>query len=653
MAAQEFKLPPGAKVYSYTRCSTLKQLGGDTRRRQLKMSEDWCARHGLELENSLKLHDHGVSAHKGKNATHGRLAVFLKALENGQIVPGSILLVESLDRLSRNEIDEALTLFLGILRRGVTIVTLNPEDVFEPSSKADLVKIIIVLVIMSRAYEESKTKSVRIKEAFGKRRTKARNGEKLSGQKPRWLDANGKPIPAAVKAIKKLFELKRQGKGYDRVARELNTGGYWRPLETGWSTSYVRQRVLGDRRIIGEYQPHVMINGKPVPEGEPIKGYFPAVVPIDVFEAVQVPAEKAKGGQTATFSNVLRNLTKCAYCAGPMQFDPKGSNRNVFYCKDAKRGLDSAKGCIGQRRSINYNDCINALISNCPKLRPRDILPTRNDHDKLITSLRESVRDFREGVAEIDRKTENFENNLGELPPGSVANIKKRLIVLAIEKSEKEVLLAQAEGKLKEAEREPQDFAKWQADTTELLRRIAAPENLDLRERLNLLLKEYISKIEIFTVGHPREYDPEAEYEARKRLAKSKEGKALKANRKKDVVDGITYASVHDPLDSHPSVVAACAGDRFRASVEAAAEEHQPTLLSNKEFLRCVDEVAKLRRTRKGRFLRVHFTTGKTVDIVPAKSLASGSVWTKDDEGKHRWLAVHPDLGKLWAKKRF
>jgi DNA invertase Pin-like site-specific DNA recombinase len=54
--------------------------------------------------------DLGVSAFRGKNADHGALKAFLDRVESGLIQPGSYLIVESLDRLSRTDITYALQL---------------------------------------------------------------------------------------------------------------------------------------------------------------------------------------------------------------------------------------------------------------------------------------------------------------------------------------------------------------------------------------------------------------------------------------------------------------------------------------------------------------------------------------------------------------
>ncbi len=67
------------------------------------------------MDTELTLHDKGISAFKGLNVEQGALGEFLKAVEEGKVNKGSYLLVESLDRLSREKVNSALRLFLNIL----------------------------------------------------------------------------------------------------------------------------------------------------------------------------------------------------------------------------------------------------------------------------------------------------------------------------------------------------------------------------------------------------------------------------------------------------------------------------------------------------------------------------------------------------------
>jgi DNA invertase Pin-like site-specific DNA recombinase len=96
------------RAYSYLRFSTPEQTRGDSFRRQLGLARDYAARFGLELDESLSFKDVGVSAFRGRNSETGQLAVFQEAVSSGLVPEGSFLLVESLDRISRQAARKAL-----------------------------------------------------------------------------------------------------------------------------------------------------------------------------------------------------------------------------------------------------------------------------------------------------------------------------------------------------------------------------------------------------------------------------------------------------------------------------------------------------------------------------------------------------------------
>ena len=59
---------------------------------------------------------------------------------------------------------------------------------------------------------------------------------------------------------------------------------------TTWNLRYV-EAILTNRAVIGEYQPCRVIDGKRVPEGEPINDYFPRVIEDELFYQVQAAQE--------------------------------------------------------------------------------------------------------------------------------------------------------------------------------------------------------------------------------------------------------------------------------------------------------------------------------------------------------------------------
>src|SRR3954451_1430087 len=104
-------LPPDAKqqpkAYSYKRFSTPAQAEGDSLRRQTAMAQAWADRVGVPLDTELKLTDEGLSAYTGANQDVGALGAFLDAVREGSVPQGSWLLVENLDRLSREPVWDA------------------------------------------------------------------------------------------------------------------------------------------------------------------------------------------------------------------------------------------------------------------------------------------------------------------------------------------------------------------------------------------------------------------------------------------------------------------------------------------------------------------------------------------------------------------
>ena len=136
-------------------------------------------------------------------------------------------MVESLDRLSRQQIQPALLLVLSLLQRGIRIVQLQPTEIVY-DDKSDTTPIILMLVELSRANSESRVKSERVHAAWGERRKRARKGEILTRKLPAWIEErNGKlvAIPERARAIRLIFEWSESGLGISMIQRRLIAEG--------------------------------------------------------------------------------------------------------------------------------------------------------------------------------------------------------------------------------------------------------------------------------------------------------------------------------------------------------------------------------------------------------------------------------------------
>jgi DNA invertase Pin-like site-specific DNA recombinase len=395
------------KAYSYIRFSTPGQEEGDSLRRQIKQSEDYAQANGLTLDDSLRLQDRGLSAFHGVHRIKGALGEFHRLVEAGEVEPGSVLLVESLDRLSREQVLDALTQFTGLIRAGVKVVTLADRMEYDTESiNANFGQLLMSLVIMSRAHEESRIKSFRGREAWDNKRREA-GSKPLTARCPAWLRLNkGKfeVIPEVAEAINKIFAMKLAGKGSNRIAWELNQNGAWKPAR-GWRNSYINKLLHNNRALLGEFQPHKKVEGKRVPEGEPIPGYFPAIIEPELFHQVQAAIQHNRekkgnsGGRNGPVSNLFGHLVKCPRCGGPMAFMDKGrppKGGSYLVCDTARRGL----GC--ERSYFRYDRLEPLILSYCKGLDPGEIIPDGGKSE--LAALRNELQGVEGELGQVERK---------------------------------------------------------------------------------------------------------------------------------------------------------------------------------------------------------------------------------------------------------
>jgi Recombinase len=162
--------------------------------------------------------------------------------------------------------------------------------------------LIFSIATMSRAHEESETKSRRVSAAWAKKRNNA-GTRKLTAQCPAWLKLfNDKTSfvtdQKRADVIVSIFEDSANGMGNYSITRRLNRQGI--PTfgrSDGWQTSYV-SKILANRAVLGEFQPNRMITGDRISDGDAIKHYFPQIVD----EALFYRAQSARG-QRRTYAD--------------------------------------------------------------------------------------------------------------------------------------------------------------------------------------------------------------------------------------------------------------------------------------------------------------------------------------------------------------
>ena len=428
------------RVYSYIRFSTPEQAQGRSEPRQKELAAAYAAKHGLELDESLRMADRGTSAFKGDNLKFGALGAFLSEVKAGRVPPGSVLVVENIDRITRMEFFDAFAVLSDLIRRGVKIHTTAPEMTYDEDCAKDG-RIYALVGQINLAHGESSKKSERVKDAWANLHAKARSEKKPESLTcPKWLrpvteTCEGREsvkeyaiVPEAAAAIRMIFDLRLRGLGKTLICKKLNGGGFWVPplkrtkgqpiphADDRWRESYVA-KILESRTVLGEFQPHTHEEGIRVPAGEAIEDFYPRIVPQGVFDRVQEllrsNSGKGRGGRVGKAHNIFTRIVKCAYCDSPMAYQPKGPppKGKVYLICDAGR---SGKGC-GRSHAVRYDEFQNTILDNCAALRPEAVLPDENEQARQCSALREQIAASEARARSLSAEIENFESLAGRV----------------------------------------------------------------------------------------------------------------------------------------------------------------------------------------------------------------------------------------------
>lgn len=274
-----------SKAYSYARFSSSQQAAGDSLRRQSAARDSFLHRHGLVLSEAMV--DAGVSSYRGDHrSSKNDLGRFLELVEAGQVPVGSYLIVESLDRLSREEGNEAMGLLLAIINAGIRVVQLLPSEViFE--RPMTLLSMLTAMLELSRGNSESKVKSERVAAAWQQKKAAARaTGKAITAVCPPWLrvvDGKYVTVPEIVATVRKCFEWCDAGLGMVAIIARLKQEKHACFARSGcWNQAFLH-RLLTSRKAVGELQ--LLRAGKP--DGDPIANYFPAIITEDLYYRAQ------------------------------------------------------------------------------------------------------------------------------------------------------------------------------------------------------------------------------------------------------------------------------------------------------------------------------------------------------------------------------
>lgn len=344
--AQPTRWPEGTLAFSYLRFSTSEQRDGNSLHRQRALADNYAEAHGLRIDRTLTYHDLGVSGFHGVNAQSGRLADFLNAISLKLVPAGSVLLVEHLDRLSRDYALNAQSLLTQIILAGISVVTLADGRVYsEAELHRDPMGLIYALLSFIRANEESQTKSNRSRAAWVSKRHNAKR-EPMTGRVPGWLrlDKAGlrfELIADRVKVIRRIYALALLGLGPKAIADRLNDEHaiVWQAPEQ-WARDHVH-RLLTQPMVTGVMRPHLYSydegRTRRIPL-KPIKHYYPAIIAARTFDRVQGILDRRYSRGSLVRWNVFCNLAECPECGSALKWVEGMAYQSALICRNALVG---------------------------------------------------------------------------------------------------------------------------------------------------------------------------------------------------------------------------------------------------------------------------------------------------------------------------
>lgn len=382
------KAAPARVAYSYERVSSGAQVQGGGLTRQADDAAAWCVRNGYELDATLDLTDAGRSAYKGEHLSKGALGRFLALAQQGQLGSNPTLLIEAVDRLSRQEpLDALQSTFFALVNAGVEIVDLEDQRHYNRESLAGDALILLVLKCRA-AHDYSKRLSRRLEAHWDQTREGFRDGSRIhrggrGGRKPHWLelDEAGERwiVNDRAKDLQLLFDL-LEVQGLKLTAEQLNAQGIPGPAGKPWGADAVRKMAINPAAMgtlrLGQgahvagktalsrwkrRKAEAEKTGKRFTEAEPtvppvelIEGFYPAVIEREQFERIgrliasrrHSPVAAANRGAGCGHS-FLQGLAKChegGFMGATLSRPQRAAPRYYLRCR---RRLDGRKCSCG------------------------------------------------------------------------------------------------------------------------------------------------------------------------------------------------------------------------------------------------------------------------------------------------------------------
>lgn len=498
------------KVYSYLRFSDPRQSAGSSADRQLEYTRRWAAERGLLLDESLSMRDEGLSGYHQRHITHGALGVFLRAVEDGRIESGSVLVVEGLDRLSRAEPIQAQAQLAQIVQAGITVVTASDSKEYNRVRlKANPMDLVYSLLVMIRAHEESDTKSKRVRAAIRRQcegwQAGTWRGPIRNGRDPNWVRWSGSAfeiVPDKAEALRYAISRFMAGLGAVQVMREMAARGmsYTDAGALGGGNLY---RTLKKRLLVGERE--ILLEG----ESYKLAGYYPALLSEVEFDALQIAVTRRSGKRgVGEIPSILSGmgLTVCGYCGAAI------ASQNLMGRKRMPDGRPwpGHRRLICTRNSSGHGCSVGGSIQSAPVERAlmiycadRMSMADLMDGGSAAQALRADLAKSRARLANTESRIDRLARALAEDEGAAPLAVLRQIRTLETAAIAERQSAAAMERELNTQRPAPPDMAERWLDLIDGVEALDTEARLQARE----LARASFSRIMLWHAGDPADGD--------------------------------------------------------------------------------------------------------------------------------------------------
>ena len=384
-------------AYIYARFSSQEQGQGHSLKRQLEgarrhIRENRWEYPGLDNDEpdfsksvpERDYTDEGKSAFSGANrSAGGALYEFERKVAQGHFRNGAVLVVENVDRLTRQGWDEALSILKSLTENGVSIATVQKGRFFPAHQRIKLEDVMMIVIEAELAHEESFKKAKRLRDSWADRIKAIQNGDRraLSKVPPQWIDVDLQTYemslnPHRSKVLTEIFEWYANGYGLPKIVEILNARGErsWaygkKNKGNGWNTAYLH-KLLTNRAVLGEFEPMSRTHGgnNETSKGIRVPDYYPQAITPELFNrciAQRATRQRFGGSQVNKLHNLFAGLVTCQHCGAPMYFQSQQLKGRITGHRSKR---DGRKLSYVSHTSRSYLMCNNRRRSNQVRLK--------------------------------------------------------------------------------------------------------------------------------------------------------------------------------------------------------------------------------------------------------------------------------------------